>query len=98
MTGNTLNLAARAKESALTGFTLNNAIHEAIGAASVCWGEGGVFDEGAAMGVAKELQEGVAEFVRVAINQQSLDARADTADWELVKLIFQAPAIGWEAA
>lgn len=88
----------RARDAANNGFTLTNAIHEALGTASVCWIEtddGRVFDSEAALDVAAGFQQALAEFLRVAINQQSLDARATMADWEMVELILQAPAIGW---
>lgn len=91
-------MTQRAKDAPLNGFTLTNAIREALGSASVCWndtGEGRVFDPERAIEVADDLRGALAEFLRIAINQQSLDARADMADWEMVELILQAPAIGW---
>jgi hypothetical protein len=76
--------------------TLDAAVGEAIGAASVCWGEDGVFDSVRAQEIVQELQEAIYWSIEIAINQQSIDTLANTADWELGELIFQAPIMGFE--
>lgn len=92
-----LKLAERARDSALTGFTLDNAIGEALGAASVCWDEDRVFDSVAATEIWADLRAAIAKFTQIAINQQSIDAGYGAADWEIAELIFQAPAMGFDA-
>jgi hypothetical protein len=74
--------------------TLDAAVGEAIGAASVCWGEDGVFDSVRAQEIVQELQEAIYWSIEIAINQQSIDTLANTADWKLGELIFQAPIMG----
>jgi hypothetical protein len=76
--------------------TLDAAVGEAIGAASVCWGEDGVFDSVRAQEIVQELQEAIYWSIEIAINQQSIDTLANTADWKLGELIFQAPIMGFE--
>tara|TARA_B100000378_G_scaffold255538_1_gene232644 strand:+ start:648 stop:959 length:312 start_codon:yes stop_codon:yes gene_type:complete len=95
---NNLNLVERARDAALNGFTLRNALGEAVGYASLYWKTTpeGEFDSSAASALVTELEAAIAKFVQIAINQQSIDAQADMADWELVELIFQAPAMGIE--
>lgn len=90
-----LDLEKRAKDGPLNGFTLAAAVHEALGGASVCWDDNGVFIPERALGIGRDLLLAIATFTTIAINQQSLDVRADMADWELAELIFQAPAMGY---
>jgi hypothetical protein len=46
--------------------------------------------------IVQELQEAIYWSIEIAINQQSIDTLANTADWELGELIFQAPIMGFE--
>jgi hypothetical protein len=93
MTTTNLNLVDRIRNHEIT---LDAAVGEAIGAASVCWGEDGVFDSVRAQEIVQELQEAIYWSIEIAINQQSIDTLANTADWELGELIFQAPIMGFE--
>lgn len=88
-----LNLWGRAKNVPLNGFTLDDAIGEAIGAASTCWHPDKTFDSVAAQAIVLDLRAAFAEFVRLGINQQSLDAKLNIADIELASRIFDAPAL-----
>lgn len=89
----TLNLAERAQDAPLNGFNLNAAIGEALGAASVCWTQDGVFDSERAVAIIRDLNDAVEVFLRIAINQQSIDVLANTADTVLAERIMQAPAM-----
>lgn len=92
----TFNLAKRARESAMTGFTLNNALAEALGAASVCWTPKGVFESEQATAILVDLRDAIMAFTQIAINQQAIDARCGWADWEIAELIFQAPVMDFD--
>ena len=95
-----LNLTARAKDAALTGFTLTQAIGEAIGYASTCWVDRDgdrVFDSQAATLLIRDLQAAIAVLLRISINQQNLDSDLDLADWQAVEILLQAPAMGYES-
>ena len=64
-----LNLTARAKDAALTGFTLTQAIGEAIGYASTCWIDRDgdlVFDSQAATLLIRDLQAAIAVLLRIS--------------------------------
>jgi len=86
---------ARARDAALNGFTFAELVREIVGRSSTLMAGDRVFDTHEANVVADEAEQGILEFLRVAINQQSLDVRADMADWELVELIAQAPCFGF---
>lgn len=93
-----LNLTARAKEAATTGFTLKSAIGEALGFASMCWDRAPVseFDAASALLVADDLHQAIAEFLRGAINAQSIDADMMMSDREVVEIIGQDPSMGYK--
>lgn len=91
-------LSEDAKDAVLSGQTIDGTIRVALGAASVCWDDDGVFMEKRANKVADDLKLAFAEYLRIAINQQSLDAQIGMADWELVELIMQAPVMSPESA
>jgi hypothetical protein len=77
--------------------TLDAAVGEAIGAASVCWTDHfQEFDSERAQAIVQELQEAIYWAIEIAINQQSIDTLANKPDWELGELIFQAPIMGFE--
>ena len=90
-------LSEDAKDAALSGQTIDGTIRVAIGAASVCWDADGVFMSERALEIASDMKRAIAEYLRIAINQQSLDAQIGMADWELVELIMQAPVMGPES-
>lgn len=92
-------MTTRAKDAETNGFTAAQAIRETIGFASTCWTEtpeGRVFEPELAALAGDHLMDALAILLRIAINQQSIDALAGMADWELVELILQAPVMGWE--
>jgi hypothetical protein len=80
----------------MTTFTLRQAVGEAMGYASRCWDENGVFESEKASEAVDDLLNAIAAFTKHAINYQSLDARCDMNDGEMVELIFQVPAMGYE--
>lgn len=86
----------RARDSALSGFTFTQIIHEVVGRASTLMAGDRAFDGNEAADVADNAEQGILEFLRVAINQQGLDSLAGMADWEMVELIAQAPCFGFE--
>ena len=94
-----LNLTARAKGASLTGFSLKDAIGEALGYASMCWSEtpSGVFESTAAAAIVDDLHMAVAAFLTGAINAQGLDAELGMADWKVVELIAQEHRMGYES-
>ncbi len=89
-------LSEDAKGAVLSGQTIDGTIRVAVGAASVCWDDDGGFISERALEIANDLKLAIAEYLRIAINQQSLDAQIGMADWELVELIMQAPVMGPE--
>ena len=86
-------LSEDAKGAVLSGQTIDGTIRVALGAASVCWDDDGAFMAKRANEIADDLKRALAEYLCIAINQQSIDVRADMADWELVELIMQAPVM-----
>jgi hypothetical protein len=86
----------RARDAALNGFTFDALMHEIVGRASTLMAGDREFDDREATQVAVDAEAAVLEFLRVAINQQSIDAAADMADWEIAELIGQAPCFGME--
>ena len=86
----------RAQNAATTGFTFAELIGEVVGRSSTLMAGDRVFDADEATEVADGAEQGILEFLRVAINQQGIDSLAGMADWELVELIAQAPCFGFE--
>ena len=68
-------LSKDAKDAVLSGQTIDGTIRVALGAASVCWDDDGVFMEKRANEIADDLKLAFAEYLRIAINQQSIDAQ-----------------------
>lgn len=93
-----LDLIARIEQGGLTGFDLSGAIGEALGYASMCWDTvpTGVFDSEAALAVVDELRTAILTAIRRAVNEQGIDARSETSDWELAELIGQSQAFGFD--
>jgi hypothetical protein len=82
----------RARDAAMTGFTFEALVAEIVGRSSTLMAGDRVFDEREANQVVVEALIAIQEFIRVAINQQSIDAQTGMADWQIVELIAQAPA------
>lgn len=94
----TLKLQERVENGAETGFTLDNAIGEALGYVSVCWDAPsmGVFQEDKARAAWDDLRGAILAAVKRAVNAQGIDADARMTDWQLAELIGQSAAFGFE--
>lgn len=88
-----LKLKERAADAPMSGLTLGQAIGEALGAASVCWDENGVFLSDRAVDIQRDLEAAIRKLVQIGINQGSVDAKLGIADFELTAQIFAAPAL-----
>lgn len=87
----------RARDAALSGFTFTELIREIVGRSSTLMVGDRAFDPREADDIADAAEQGVLEFLRVAINQQAIDAEIGYPDWQVVELIAQAPCFGLEA-
>lgn len=87
----------QAKNAPLSGFTFDELMRQVVGRASTLMAGDRVFDGREATQVAIEARDAVLEFLRVAINQQAIDAEIGWADWQVVEMIAQAPCFGLEA-
>jgi hypothetical protein len=112
MTTNTttpLHFVARIEEGSLTGFTLDEALGEAVGYASMCWtdrviykGKYGrsdvterVFDSDKAHALIEELRGAVKAAVAEAVEQAQLGAATGWANHEVADLLLQQEAFGF---